>query len=1094
MLFGSGTQTPKKSLHVRTLSAYDRGVVNPRRETDQPVEVLVSLAQAAAAQARWLDALDLAAQALAADPGQAAAAALVGTARRQLRSLGTAGGELRQVTVMFIDVHGSTTIAARLGPDRMRQLMLEFYEVCVDAVTRYEGRVMRFMGDGVLAQFGYPIAHEDDARRAALAGLAVLDGIRGQAPVWEAHFDEQVAVRIGVDTGVVAVGPVDASPWAMDEIAGDAPNVAFRVQSMAEPMTVRVTENTHRLIEGWFETVPLGAMELRNYPQPVHLHQVLGPSEAETPAEARRRPRPPLIGRDAELAVLREAWDQVAVNGERRVVTITGEPGIGKSRLVEHAVATAFATGASNVSLACSPLHRDSPLRPVKRALARFFRVLPGEEGSDELWLGAIRRRLDQVPNRRIASGQAVGLYGWLLGIRSAVDLQPEELRRQTFEALMDLVEAMAPGTNLVLCAEDVDAADGSTVELLTALLARPPVPMLVLLTGRGPLPEVTTADDALELVGLRTDNAADLVRSVAPDLGEAAIDQLVARSGGVPFFLEEQARAANEAPGRPLAETLELSAFLAARLDELGPELKPLLGEIAVAGEEVRLDVLRRLSDAPPGELDELVSELHRRRVVLRRSALAGEVVRFRHGLMREVAYSSLVEGRRAVLHRRVADVLAELPAAAAVPEEVARHYELAAADDKAAGWWLEAGRVAAASGAAVEAIELFRRSLAALARLPAGEDRARLELEAQLGLGTTLSTVGGYTSPDARAAFERAMALAENLDDSTTIFPALWGAWTYWFVLGEHGLATPLADRCLRIAEERASDIRFRWEAAAIVGYQRLYSGDFENARAELALAGEHVGREPVADFPHDPGIVSRSALTVALWFLGEAETSRKGAKEVSALAQSLDPGGRRASLTQCWVACTLAWRAQLDGDPDAAIELADHATAIAVEHRFPTWLAAATLHRSIGQCSIGRLDEGLPTLAAMVDAWRTAGRDGTGAQLHPVLMTSYFAGRLAEALLAKGDFDQAAALLDGLLAERPGGGEAFWDVELLRLRATLGRIRKAPPDVIRSDLDAARRLAGVQGARALVSRLDGDQAPAFGAATAGEGTSWP
>jgi class 3 adenylate cyclase/tetratricopeptide (TPR) repeat protein len=1053
------------------------GLVAGGWDTDQPADRLVSLAQAAAARAQWLDALDLAAQALAADSGQAVAAALVGTARRQLRSINTAGGELRQVTVMFIDVHRSTTIAARLGPERMRQLMLEFYEVCVDAVARYEGRVFRYMGDGVLVQFGYPVSHEDDARRAALAGLAVVDGVHTQTPAWEARFDERVTVRVGVDTGVVAVGPVDASLWSADEIAGDPPNVAFRVQSTAEPMTVRVTEATHRLIEGWFETTPLGAIELRNYPHPVNVHQVLGPSDAETPLEARRRPRPPLIDRDAELAILREAWDRVSVDGERRVVTLTGEPGIGKSRLVEHAVATAVATGASNITLACSRLHRSSPLRPVSRALARFFQDFSKEEGSDALRLDAIRRRLEQLPNRRFPTDQAVPVYGWMLGIRSAVDLEPEQLRRQTFDALVDLVEAMAAGSNLVLCVEDVDAADASTLELLRALLDRPPVPMLVILTGRGPLPPLGTRDDALELGSLRGDDAAALARAVAPGLDEPALDRLVARSGGVPFFLEEQARAAHEAPGGLPAETVELSAFLAARLDELGPELKQLVGEIAVAGEELRLDVLRRLTGAPASELDGLVAELHRRRVVLRRGALSGEMVRFRHGLMRDVAYSSLLQARRTELHRRLAHVLAELPSAAAAPEEVARHYELAAEDDRAAHWWLEAGRVAAASGATTEAIELFRHSLSALGRLPAGGGRARAELDVQLGLGTALSTVGGYTSPEARAAFERAVALGESLDDSTTLFPALWGTWTYWFVLGEHGVAAPLADRCLRIAEERASDIRFRWAAAAIVGYQRLYSGDFEGARDELRLAGEHVGIEPVADFPHDPGIVSLSALTVALWFLGEADASRQAANDALTLAESLDPTSRRAGLTECWVACTLAWRAQLDGDPAAAIERAEHAARIATQHGYTTWLAAATLHRSIALCSMGRLDEGLPALAAMVDAWRTAGRDETGRQLHPVLMTPYFAGRLAEALLANGDVDEAADLVKELLAERPGDGEPFWSAELLRLRANVGRLQRASAKAVSGDLEAARRLAEEQGARALAARLKTD-----------------
>jgi ATP/maltotriose-dependent transcriptional regulator MalT len=301
---------------------------------------------------------------------------------------------------------------------------------------------------------------------------------------------------------------------------------------------------------------------------------------------------------------------------------------------------------------------------------------------------------------------------------------------------------------------------------------------------------------------------------------------------------------------------------------------------------------------------------------------------------------------------------------------------------------------------------------------------------------------------------------------------------------------VARPLADRCLRIAQDRASDIRFRWAAAAVVGYQRLHSGDFEGARVELELAGEHVGVEPVADFPHDPGTVCRSALTVVLWFLGEAEASRQAAKEVLALAESLDPTSRRSALTECWVSCNLAWRAQLDGDPSAAIDLAGHAATIATQHGYATWLAAATLHRSIAQCSQGQLDEGLPTLATTVEAWRSAGRDATGRQLHPVLMTPYFAGRLAEAHLANGDIDEAADRLDDLLADRSGNREPFWDVELLRLRATVGRIRGARADAIRSDLEAARGLAGEQNARALAAHLGlGDRMQGPGNAPAEE-----
>ena len=208
-------------------------------------------------------------------------------------------------------------------------------------------------------------------------------------------------VRIGVDSGVVAVGPVDASPWSTEEIAGDPPNVASRVQATADQMTVRVTEATNELIQGWFETSPVGPVELRNYPEPVSLHRVLGPTEAETRLEARAGVRPPLLGRGVELAALREAWSRVAATGDRRVVSLTGEPGIGKSRLVEHLTATAVASGAAHVTFACSRLHQDSSLRPVARALARFFSLSPQERDSDALSLDAIRRQLGQLGNRR---------------------------------------------------------------------------------------------------------------------------------------------------------------------------------------------------------------------------------------------------------------------------------------------------------------------------------------------------------------------------------------------------------------------------------------------------------------------------------------------------------------------------------------------------------------------------------------------------------------------------------------------------------------------------------------------------------------------
>jgi class 3 adenylate cyclase/tetratricopeptide (TPR) repeat protein len=965
-------------------------------------------------------------------------------------------------------MYRSTAIAARVGPESMRELMLEVYEVCVDAVARYEGRVIKYLGDGILALFGYPVAHEDDARRAVLASLAVLDGIDARAADWDARVGTPVRIRVGVDSGVAAVGPVDASPWSTEEIAGDPPNIASRVQATAEEMTVRVTDATNELIHGWFETYPVGPVELRNYPEPVRVHRVVGPTKAETRLEARGGGRPPLLGRDAELAVMRAAWNRVAAHGDRRVLTLTGEPGIGKSRLVEHLIATAIASGGSHVTFACSRLYQRSSLRPVARALSRFFSLSPRERDSDALSLDAIRRQLGQLGNRRVATEDAVPIYGWLLGVRSAVDLEPDVLRRKTFDAVIDLLEAMSMSSELVLYVDDVDAADPSTLELLRALLGRPPTPMLVVLTSRESLPELAGPSEALELKGLSSDDAAALVRAVAPRVDDEVVDRLVEGSDGVPYLLEEQARAAQEAPDGAGAAPLQLSVFLAARLDELGPVVKTLLGEIAVAGETVQLDVLADLTELPADELEALLDELCGQRVLVRTGGPTGDVVRFRHALMREAAFESILESRRAELHHRVAERLAGRPGAAA-PEDLAHHYEMAGEAEHAARAWLEAGRVAAASGANTEAISLFHRGLAAQAELTDGVTRAAVELDLQLALGTALSTLEGYTSPDARGAFERAVVLGEQLGDTATIFPALWGTSSYWFVLGEHRIDMGLVERMLRIAEEQ-DDPRFRFEAAFVAGYRRLYLGDFERARQELELATRHLGLDPIADLPEDSGIVSRSTLSIVLWFVGEEVESREAASEALSLADSLDSSRRQAALTACWVSVNLAWRSELDGDSERAIEFADRASAIAAERSYPTWLAAATLHRSIAQCRLGRLDEGLPTLVAMVDAWRATGRDESGRQLHPILMTPYFAGRLAEARLANGDAQEAASLLDEILGETARSGERFWDVELLRLRAAAARERGASPDPVRADLDAARKLAAEQAARPL------------------------
>jgi tetratricopeptide (TPR) repeat protein len=356
-------------------------------------------------------------------------------------------------------------------------------------------------------------------------------------------------------------------------------------------------------------------------------------------------------------------------------------------------------------------------------------------------------------------------------------------------------------------------------------------------------------------------------------------------------------------------------------------------------------------------------------------------------------------------------------------------------------------------------------------------------MELDAQLGLGTVLSAAAGYTSPQARAAFERAVTLAEDLENTIATMPALWGAWAYWFVLGEHAVASALAERCVRIAAEAPHRVGLRLLATAINGYQLLYIGDFPRALAELEWTARLGDVDPPEVFPHDPVLVGVASRAVTLWFLGDSEASRMLSVEAQQRVEGLDPSGRRTALTRCFVGCLLAWLAELDDDPDTAIELAESAGAIAAECGYPTWVAAAAMHRSIALCSLGRYEEALPTLAAVVAGWRKAGQDASGRQLHPVLMTPYFAGRLAEAQLATGEIEQASRELDQILAETARNGEHFWDVELLRLRAMAADRRGASPEKVRGYLDAALKLAERQRAGGLLGRLTTERQQARG-----------
>lgn len=1029
-------------------------------------------AQALLARAReslegghWSAALELAIEALALDPSVPGAPEIIGEARRRSTATRATPG-LKQLTVLFVDVTNSTGITARLGAERTRHLLVEVFGVAVDAVTRFDGRIAKYLGDGFLAYFGHPRAHEDDARRAVLAGLAMVEGVAAARDGWRETYGEDVEISVGMDTGMVIVGPVGSVPGAPDDVFGDAANVASRIQGMAEPMTVLMSGATHELVAGWFEVVPLGPVTLRNFPTPVELVRVTAPTAAESRSEARQT-APQLVGRDPELRLLQDEWRLVRDGRSNRVVAISGDAGVGKSRLLEHVTAAVQGESVPEVTLLCSRIHRNTAWHPVAVALRRFF---TDATGTAEISTGDVRIRLGELSGDDPDIDRHAAVLARLLELEGGIDLPPDELRQAVFDAMVWVVEQLAGEAPMVVAIDDIDEADPTTLALVDHVLANAATPLLVLTSSRtedaGP-----AADQNLRLGGIDRTAAVELVRSLAPGISDDDTERVVRRGDGMPLHLEELARiAADGSVGEALS--LQLNASISARLDELDERSRSLLERIVVLGDETPQSLLVALDDAP-AEVDRSIDVLERARLVLVRPTGVGPTVRVRQPLTQQVVYEALADARRQSLHREAAAAIVADPSFGLGAEELWRHHAGAGNHVEAAAAAVEAGRRAAGVGGYAEALDRFETGLVTCREIEPGPMRDGLELALQLGVGAMVSTTQGYTHPDARAAYERASELGERVGPVPQAFPALWGIWTYWYVLGEIGTAEELAQQCRVLAADNPDNEVLRWEVGAVVGYQRFATGDFEIACDELRLATEHLGHAHIGDFPQDTAIVCGSALAITEWFRGDAAESRAAARVALSNAHaSVDE--RRAAFSLSWVHTNLAFRAELDDRPDVALDHAQRAIEVAGARGYQQWLAAGMLHQAIAQCSLGQTDVGLPMLEAMVDAWQSVGRDAAGAQVYPVLMTPYFAGRLAEIRFQLGDIAGAASLTADLLASTERSGERFWDADLLRLRARILRERGDVDGALasaRSAVDVARK----QGALPLLERAE-------------------
>ena len=821
--------------------------------------------------------------------------------------------ERRQLTVMFCDLVGSTALSRELDPEDLREVIRGYQERTRQIIARYEGFVARFMGDGVLAYFGYPQAHEDDAARAIHAGLEIVAGLDQPDAHQGREQGARLRMRIGIATGLVVVGDLIGEGAAAETAAiGETPNLAARLQAEAEPDTVVVAEATRDLAGGRFEYADHGRYQLKGFDQPVQIWRVLRASAAESRFDAARTRRlSPFVGRANEIDLMLGRWQRASA-GVGQVVLLIGEAGIGKSRIAETLGERIAGEPHIRLRYQCSPYRVNSALHPFIEQLERAagFKRTETPDGK--------REKLEALLAKSAGDGEeAASLFAALLSLPAsdrypALQLTPQQLKQKTLGALLAQIRGFAAQAPVLMLLEDAHWMDPTSLELLE-LLARgiTDVPVLAIVTSRNARDHAWLGLDhvvSLSLERLDREQSTGLIGRLpgARALPAAVIEQIVARSDGVPLFIEEITRAvvASDAPrdgatGSPAAPSeipATLHDSLMARLDRLG-SAKEVAQVGAIIGREFSRDLLVALSQIDEQEVGVALERLTSSALVFGRGEPPWTSFVFKHALVQDAAYSSLLRSTRQELHRRAAEVLEKnYPERARTEPEVVAHHDTHAGQALfGAKYWAAAALGALDRSANVEALSQAARGLELLAELPESEQRDRLELGLRILQGAAYRATKGFASPEVERAFTRALTLSERLDDTARLIDVRRGLFSYHYARGELAVARVHGEHVAALGQrinDRASQMLGYW----MLGCMASWQGHFSTARTVLesaiALYDEHEQKSRTLALQIDPGVNALGHLTWVLWALGypdrAIETSDRAVRTARRLEQ--------------------------------------------------------------------------------------------------------------------------------------------------------------------------------------------------------------
>ena len=930
--------------------------------------------------------------------------------------------ERRHICVLFCDLVGSTPLSGQVDPEDLRIIVGSYQRVCEGVVRRNGGFVAQYRGDSLEVYFGYPTAHEDDASRAVRCGLEMVAAVRQLAVETKVDLD----VRIGIHDGKVVVGAVEGPNRAERWAIGDTPNIAARIQAECSPGEVLLSDSLHRLLPATFALESIDFRRLKGVNRPFELFRAIAAHREVTEVAPTRTP---FLGRDVETARIRQIWAH-AQAGTPQFILLRGEPGIGKSRLVE-VIRDQIADERTDVLVArCAPVATDTAFGPLVELMGKRLGL------KDVPRQGQARHLAERMAELGLDPAEAVPLLGSILSLEldpalwPAPALSPARARQRTIDLLVDAVHALARGGQALLIFEDLHWSDPSSQELLQQLIASSRSAMLTALLTARPEFAPAWADavnvERIELEGLGTEQAEQLIRKVAKNkpLPPSVVWEIRERGTGNPLFLEEITRAVIESGTlverenwweivgaiQPAVVPTSIDASLMARIDRLG-EARPLFQLAATIGREFSLELLTAVAEVTEDIVRQQLETILQSGLLLQHG-YTSPVYSFKHALIQDAAYASLLRTTRKRYHDAIARALLSgfLADVEKQPEVVARHLSGAGRHVEASDYWSAAGQRAIQRMAIPEAHGHFLHALQDLKQLPETPDILARELDLQIAIAPTLMTVHGWASPSVAEACERARTLCHRLDRPDKLYPAVWGLWTNLFVGGRLDRAFATANEALAMA--KASGVpMLEITARHAVAYSHYYRGEWAQAIAQtdaaLPLYSAEQERILTSTFQISSTVNIVAARGSSFWMMGHQDQGIHELDRMIAIAREINhPSALSNALG---VACYML---TFHRDPPRMLRCAEEVKSFAREEGWELWYAVGVMSSGWARLAMGGRADALQELFEGVTLFRATRSDLMGPTLGVIHGEGLWAsGRQTEALEMLADAAETA-----------------------------------------------------------------------------------